>query len=130
MPEMFAGRWNLHYTSTDTDRQNRLVIAGSDTQDGSYEKAIGADLELPVTSELWSADVQSLNPDTREWESRPVQRGMALRRARGITVRLESVGGPPNPAGLRRNNVIEFVYRDPHRKPVARPGSVRLHVRP
>jgi hypothetical protein len=114
---MFAGPWDLRYTSTDTDRQNRLVIAGSDTTDGSYDKAIGTDLELSITGELWSADVQSLNPDTQEWESRPVRRTMRYDAKDGITVRLESAGGPPNPVGLRRNNVIDFVYRDPNANP-------------
>src|SRR3569623_3758369 len=105
MPEMFAGPWDLRYTSTDLDVQNRLVIAGSDAKDGSYAKAIGAELEISVTGELWSADVQSLNPHTGEWESRPVRRSMRYDAKEGITVRLESVGGLPNLAGISRNNV-------------------------
>lgn len=117
MPEMFAGPWDLRYTSTDLGVQNRLVIAGSDSKDGSYAKAIGAELELSVTGELWSADVQSLNPHTREWESQPLRRSMRYDAKNGITMRLESVGGPPNLAGILRNNVVEGVYRDPNANP-------------
>ena len=121
MPEMFAGPWDLRYTVTDTQRANRLVIYGSDTGDGTYNKAIGQDLSLNITGELWSAEVQTRNPDSGEWEVPTTRRTIRFDPINGITVRLRTsrpieIGA--NPA----TNVIDCVYRDPNLNPPPTPN--------
>jgi hypothetical protein len=120
MPELFSGPWELRYTVTDTERSNRLVINGSDAADGPHSKAIGRDLVIPVTGKLWSVDVQSLNPDSGEWEAPTLRRIMRFDPTDGIVVRLRT-SRPIKIWGNPASNVIDCVYRDPDANPPPTP---------
>ena len=118
MPEMFAGDWDLRYTDVDPLSSNRVVIYGSDQADGTYTPRFGGDeVTVSITGGMWSADMQTLNSDTGEWESRPARRTMRFDRKNGTTVRLDTAPQPIDGKPQIYGNAVELVYRDPDLNP-------------
>ena len=120
MLEMFYGPWHLTFKKADPNRRNRLVVVGSDSSDGTYDRVFGGGpIELEVTGEAWSVEVESSPRDADAWEPSIRERNTEYDPTDGIVVTLHGYVG--NREDVTQPNVVRCVYRDPDRNPPPTP---------
>jgi hypothetical protein len=116
MPEMFYGPWRLTFKKSDASRRNRLVVVGSDTADGTYERVFGGGpVELDVSGEAWSVEIESSPRDADAWEASIRERKTEYDPNDGIVITLHGYLGDRE--DVIQPNVVRCVYRDPDRNP-------------
>ena len=116
MPEMFYGPWRLVFKKSDANRRNRLVIVGSDAADGTYERVYGGGpVEMDVTGEAWSVEIESSTRGAEVWEPSIRERKKESEPNDGIVITLHGYVG--DRADVTQPNVVRCGYRNPDRTP-------------
>ncbi len=116
MVEMFYGPWQLTFRKSDPECRNRLVVLGSDTMDGAYERRFGGDdIVLEVTGSVWSVDIESSPHEEEAWLSCLRDRRTVYDPQAGLVVTLHGYAGDIDLS--RVGNVVRCVYRDAELNP-------------
>ena len=118
--EMFYGPWQVTFTKSDPDRDNSLVIYGSDAVDGRYQRRFGGDdITLEVTGGAWSIEIQSSPLNANSWQGCELKRETRYEPPDGFVVVVRGHLGEFQERWME--NVVRCVYRDPDLNPPDRP---------
>lgn len=90
MAETFYGPWQIVTVEADEFPTQGFLISGSDGMDGRYVVTPSAPVDMLVTGDQWSLDLQLLWPTDPpvDWTSMTATRKMAVLPLQGLTVEI------------------------------------------
>lgn len=114
--EMFHGPWQVTFAKSDPDRDNCMVIYGSDVMDGRYERRFGGDdIVLEVTGAAWSIDIESSPRNADAWQPCELRRETRYEPPDGFVVVVRGHLAEFEERWIE--NVVRCIDRDPEVNP-------------
>jgi hypothetical protein len=120
MPEVFYGPWSISVDSKDSVFEQRFVIQGSDSSDGTYPGTTGT--SVAVTGKQWTVTMEWLDGST--WQPSGVRRSATYTLQEGVVVTLAADDSPAGVADQDYNDLMVVMkYEDPSLNPLRPSGN-------